>query len=86
MAWSHEIRLGVKTRFETSCIWNIRVDKVMQAMIQVENELEGQWELSCVLGANILLIWNDVKMLENTEAQTLFMQFSMKESDSFPYH
>ena len=40
-------------------------------MTQVENELEGQWELSCVpsiLGVNVLLIWNDVKMLGNTEA------------------
>ena len=58
-------------------------------MTQVENELEGQWELSCVpsvLGINILQIWNDVKILRNTEAQTLFMQLSMKELDSFPYH
>ena len=89
MAWSHENRHGLQTRFETSCIWNIHLDKVMQGMTEVENELEGQWELSCVpsvLGVNVLLIWNDVKMLGNTEAQTLFTQFSMKELDSFPYH
>ncbi|KAL2237427.1 UNVERIFIED_CONTAM: hypothetical protein Sindi_0934400, partial [Sesamum indicum] len=89
MTWSHEIHYGVQTRFETSCIWNISLDKVSQGMAEVKNELEGQWELSCipsVLGVNILLIWNDVKMLENTKAQTTFTQFSMKELNFFLYN
>ena len=58
-------------------------------MTQVENELEGQWELSCVpsiLGVNVFINWNDVKMLGDTEAQTLFTQFCMNEFNSFPYH
>ncbi|KAL2235280.1 UNVERIFIED_CONTAM: hypothetical protein Sindi_1260200 [Sesamum indicum] len=52
----------------------------------------GEWlgamrfDIEYKLGVKVLLIWNDVKMLGDIEAQTLFTQFSMKELDFFPYH